>query len=722
MSTASRLLRILTVVAAFGFIAHGHVPAQAQGAAGHPGEPILATASPADTPVVVNPFTMVITALRQSIPLRLNPAATTVLTKDALERMPRGVAVNEALASVPGMRIDNQADGERVHVSIRGQGILTERGVRGIKVLLDGLPLNDPTGIAPDLYEVDWATVERVEVLRGPAGALYGGGGSGGVINIATRDGGAGAASSSVSITGGSYNFYKTLAEAGGTTGQMNYRVSMSRAAGDGYRDHSAFWADNIYGKFRWTPNSRVEIQQVLGWTDYFEENAEGLSLHDAQENPRRANDDAAPYNEFYKTGRFTGGLVGRFGIAPDQTLRVTAYFRSTRYKEPRPRELVRREFLSPGATLQYDFDSNLGSYKNHLSVGSDVAWQSIDELRFYNPRDAHARETDLLANQNIMQRGAGAFWIDRVELTRDWSLMLCGRYDDIDNRLSDRPFDDHPDQSLRKDFRRTTGRAGLAWAPTPRLNLYGNWGQGFLPPATEELINNPASTSGFNQDLTYATSNGEELGARGALPGGLSYELTGFLLDTKRDFDRYRGRNQMTFYRNLGRSRRYGVETYLGWQPMRKLATKVACTWSHFKYTSPDSTWFMVPDPTVPGSYTPVEMWVKGNWLPNSPEHMLSLDAEYELLPRLAVGVAGEMQSRWLVDSQNSASVAGFALWGARLTYGWRLAGLEGDAMVAARNLFGASYMAFTEPDPDGNSYQPGPGREYFARVSLRR
>jgi len=49
--------------------------------------------------------------------------------------------------------------------TIRGQGILVEKGLRGIKVLLDGIPLNDPTGLAPDLFDVDWTAVQSVEVL-----------------------------------------------------------------------------------------------------------------------------------------------------------------------------------------------------------------------------------------------------------------------------------------------------------------------------------------------------------------------------------------------------------------------------------------------------------------------------------------------------------------------------------------------------------------------------
>ena len=116
-------------------------------------------------------------------------------------------------------------------------------------------------------------------MLRGPAGAFYGGGGSGGVINIVTRDGGPGASQGRVSGQYGSYNFHKSLAEAGGTAGTTNYRVSLSEAAGDGYRTHTSFWSDNLYGKLRWTPNPRVQLQHVLAWTDHFEQNAEGLNL-----------------------------------------------------------------------------------------------------------------------------------------------------------------------------------------------------------------------------------------------------------------------------------------------------------------------------------------------------------------------------------------------------------------------------------------------------------
>jgi iron complex outermembrane receptor protein len=210
-----------------------------------------------DTPLYVNPFEYTVTAPRLEIPLRQSPAATTVVGAEALQTLPRGVSADEALKIVPGVRVDNNADGSRVHLSIRGQGILVERGIRGIKLLLDGLPLNDPSGTAPDLYDVDWATVGRVEVLRGPATSLYGGGGAGGVMAITTQDGGAAPVGGEVWTTAGSHGLLKTLGQLGGTEGDVNYRVSASRMTSDGYRVHTAARADNFYGKLHWNPSPR---------------------------------------------------------------------------------------------------------------------------------------------------------------------------------------------------------------------------------------------------------------------------------------------------------------------------------------------------------------------------------------------------------------------------------------------------------------------------------
>jgi iron complex outermembrane receptor protein len=328
--------------------------------------------------------------------------------------------------------------------------------------------------------------------------------------------------------------------------------------------------------------------------------------------------------------------------------------------------------------------------------------------LRFENL--GGARQGALQSNQNIMQHAEGVFLVDRIGFARDWTLMFCGRYDAIANHLRNILYA-NPDSSYSKDFHRATARLGLAWAPAKQLSLYANWAQGFLTPATAELANNPEGRSGFNRDLTFATSTGEEFGARGLLPRACSYELAAFHLQTFNDLGRYRRLDRwgVDFYRNVGDTRRFGVETRLGWQPVRRLEMEAAYTWSQFKYVAPTA--------------------IKGHWLPNSPEHMLNLGVDYQVVPQLSVGIESEMQSHWWVDTDGMASVPGFTLWGAKASYRWHMGESGGELSFAARNVFGASYMAFTEPDFDNtddilvdvwNSYQPGPKQEYYARVSL--
>ncbi len=199
-----------------------------------------------------------ITANRLPILLKNNPGAISIVTPSVLSSVPKSIAVDEALRLTPGVRIDNQHDGERVHVSIRGQGILTERGLRGIGVILDGIPVNDPSGFAPDLYDVDWATVDKVEVLRGPAASLYGGGGAAGVLNIITKDGGPKPLGGEINQTIGSNGFSKELVQFDGSKDHTDYRLSYSRTDGAGYREHQAFWANNFYEKINFKPSEKL--------------------------------------------------------------------------------------------------------------------------------------------------------------------------------------------------------------------------------------------------------------------------------------------------------------------------------------------------------------------------------------------------------------------------------------------------------------------------------
>ena len=666
--------------------------------------------------VVLTPTTVIkeevkVVASRLDLALASTPAATSVVGPDTIDAMSRGIAIDEPLQSVPGVKVDNQANGERVHLSIRGQGILSERGIRGIQVLYDGIPLNDPSGFAPDVFDVDWPGVQEVDVVRGPVAFLYGGGSAGGVIDIHSRGAEFTPLHGGVWAEGGSNAFYKTRGEVSGSGKGIAYLFSGSRTAGEGYRTHTAFWANNGYARLSFKPARSLRISPFVMGTGFFNQNAEGLNLawgYPSDSWWTSANPDAITYNEYQLTHRITGGFSGDWQAGEKQRLGFNFYARRTAYKEPVPSSVEHRELTAPGGSAQYEVEAGTGAVKSHLSFGVDLDGQFTSTLRHPNMGNA-VESADVAANGDVTQSRTGVYVTERLSLGPKWTLLGGLRFDGIRNRFTDKLKANGLDLSGSADFSHGSGRLGATWNATKDVGLFASWGQGFLPPATEELYANPAALGGFNQGLVPATSTGEEIGARGSLRGRLYWDAAFFRLDTENDFERYRipSRPLETFYANAGESRRYGLETYVRWLPARRATVTGAYTYSRFTYTSYGSR-------TFPGKLV-------GNNLPNCPRQQLFLDASYEFVRTWSLGGGVMAYSRGFVDPTNKTWADGYGLLNARFSKTWQRRGTYGTFFLTGRNLTAKRYIAFTEPDPDGNSYQPGAGREIFGGVQVR-
>jgi iron complex outermembrane recepter protein len=676
---------------------------------------ILAQKNLQDTIRYENLGEVVVSANRLSLPLKVNPGAVSLVSTAALSSVPRSIAADEALRLVPGVRIDNQANGSRIHLSIRGQGILSERGLRGIKVIIDGIPVNDPTGFAPDLYDIDWAVTDRVEVLRGPSASLYGGSANAGVLNITTAEGGEDKINGMLYSSIGSNGFYKVTAQAGGTVKNLKYRISYSNFGGDGYRHHTAFRGQVFNEKMNWRPSENVSVTQLLIVSGYFNQNAEGLNLSQLDD-PRQANPDAIPCNEYQDTKRVTNGLVTNIKVSDNQQIELTGFLKISDYKEPGSSAVQYRDFFTPGLSAKYSIKTETGRISNLFSAGADFQFQTIDEYKLPNIKDPSRTEeigeismdvqegSILLANQTVKQSSFGVFLIDKLELGKKLNTMFSLRYDVVSNSLTDKM---NRDQLLsgRADFLNFTSRIGIAYNLNAAVNIYSNISQGYLPPATEELMNNPESYGGFNQVLEPSTSLEEEIGIRGYAMKSVFYDITLFHMDTRNDFYRYRitSRPLETFYGNMGSSNRNGIEISAGWAPVRNLSFKAAYTWSDFKYTSPDS--------------------VSGVCLPNSPVHQLYGDISYQFAGHFEVGLSTELQTKWYIYTDKVHSnifQEGFNLYHVRIMYNFRLERFKGSVSLYGKNLTDKQYIAFTEPDPDGNCYQPSALREIFVSVKF--
>ena len=680
---------------------------------------------------------VVIAANRVPILLKNNPGAVSLVTPEVLSGMPKTAGAEEALRLIPGVRIDNQHDGERVHVSIRGQGILTERGLRGIGVMLDGIPVNDPSGFAPDLYDVDWGTVDKVEVLRGPSASLYGGGGAGGVIFITTTNGGKKLFGGELDQTIGSNGFTKSLIGLNGSKDLLDYRISYSRTDGAGYRDHQAFRGNKLYEKINFKPSEKLSITQIVSHTDYFQQNPEGLNIGQF-DNLRQANPDARPFNEYQKTNRTTIGFHAKYVFSITHDIEVTSYLRSWNYKETSNKNAEYRKITNPGTSLQYNVHLTTGGIKNDISIGTDLKWQNINLYKLQSAADPLRKESidetnietdSLLANQIILQNSFGAFALYKLGIGK-FNLIGSVRFDDMNNELTNKMLS--PDSArTAKNFENISARIGASYSVAREVNFFIDWSHGYMPPSTEELASNPTGYSGFNTHLVPATSDCSEIGIRGFYNEKLSYEITGFIMKTKNDFFRFKqtGRgNQEVFYGNAGNSRRYGIEASISFEILKNLKWQVAYTFANYKYTSSN----IDPVYTDP-AYVLTSPPLKGQWLPNSPENQFYSEVVYLIRSRIELSLATEYQSQWAVYTDPKAYYGqldpaifqnwqeGFNLFHARVSYKFNIGKIKGECRLFVRNLTAAGYMAFTEPDPDGNAYHPGPGREFFGNIKIR-
>jgi vitamin B12 transporter len=167
---------------------------------------------------------VIVTATVAPTPLDRTTAPVTVISREQIAAQ-QATSVTELLRQVPGVHIDQAgARGGISSVYVRGSD------PNFTVVLIDGVKVNDPTnsrGGSFDFSTLSTDNIERIEIVRGPLSAVYGSDALGGVINIITRRG-TGVPNGSVEVSAGRFDAYRTLLQANGTLGVLDYAVSGS--------------------------------------------------------------------------------------------------------------------------------------------------------------------------------------------------------------------------------------------------------------------------------------------------------------------------------------------------------------------------------------------------------------------------------------------------------------------------------------------------------------
>ncbi len=288
--------------------------------------------------------------------------------------------IKDVLSYVPGV-ITQARMGDDARVSIRGSGLSRAYGIRGISVLIDGVPMNTSDGLF-DFFEIDPSAYRYVEVYRGGNALRYGSNALGGAINLVTPTG-RDAAPLDARIDSGSFGYIKGQASTGGIVGDLDYFATVSAQSNKGYRDHSN--GNAIRGNFnvgyRFSPNAETRFY-VTGATTNQHIPGE-VSKTSALTSPRVANPVWVAQDQQRNVDSLRVSNKTRFSIG-DTALEVGAFY-NWRHVDHPIFQYIDFTVDDYGAFARIVDDRSIGGTRNRLIVGTSVHNGKVDTNQYVN-------------------------------------------------------------------------------------------------------------------------------------------------------------------------------------------------------------------------------------------------------------------------------------------------------------------------------------------------
>lgn len=649
--------------------------------------------------------TLQVTAPRLERELYATPAAVSTIDRDAIAQGQQRTRLDESLVRVPGMFLqnrDNFAQGQRI--SIRGFGARAPFGVRGITVMVDGIPYTLPDGQA-QLDAIDLDSAQRIEVIRGPSSVLYGNA-AGGVIDVTTANG-RDNPGTSLRTEAGSDGYRKAALQTGGAQGDWSHHVSLSALNVDGYREQSSTEKYLLNAKLRRELGSDRALTAIINLLDNPRSedpgalNAREVAIDRAQAAPnslaldaRQSVDQQLVALQYEDLSAGTGELYLKGFISQRDFEQQLPYVGDSWIG-------YQRDYL--GASAEYHHEITLGGLPLRYITGVDVAHQ--DDERFRNDVNAQGVVGEKTADETQKATSAGVFAQGDLALTEQVTFSLGARFDRVELEVDDH-FLDNGDQSGEQTFNEWSGSAGLSYRYRPEHQVYLNTGTAFETPTFSEFAN--PSGGGFNPSVEPQKAWNREVGARGYIePLALDYDVTLFSVRVRDELVPYEEENGgRTFYQNAGDTNRDGVELALGWQLADQWRLNSALTLANYEFDR-----FATPTERFGGNRLPglpEQTWVNQLTWENLNDRFATLETQY----------VGDM----VADNANETDIDSYWLVNLRVGDGWQLGGdTRLNAFLGIRNLLDEDHYANVRLNGTyGRYYEPAPGRSVYGGVEV--
>ena len=650
-----------------------------------------------------------VTASRGALPLGAAGLSITEMRGDAARRGRTTPTLDELLAFVPGVlsreRTDPTLD---TRIAIRGAGSRANFGVRGVRVVLDGVPATLPDGQTP-LTQLDLDMVERIEVARGPLAALHGNG-SLGVVSLTSparwspgfRIRVAGDATTDRAM-------HREAIAIGFGGAQIGGLFAGSRQVEPGVRDHARAeqWRYRASGEWRLSEATRLTVRG--SWAHDPELQSPGaLTLAEFATSPRMAapNSLARDAGKQIDQQQLSLGLSQRAGTMVIDASAWTIWRElANPLAAPAPAPAtategtwvgIDRQVIGARTTVQRPL-----GLRTIATAGLDL--QRMIDDRVNRRHDAGVVAGPVFLDQRERVSELGAFGQLVVFAGQGVSIRAGGRHDRVGFAVDDRL---EPAAGGERTMSAWSGSAAVAW----RHDLAELWlgiGTAFETPTTTELANRPDGSTGINRELDPSRTVSIESGIR-LHRGAVALEAVAFAGRTTDAISPVAESGGRSFFANVGTTTTRGGELTVSWQPIVGFTARGTLTALQARFgalaTSANGT------PT------------SGNNLPGVVPVSARLGASYAT-GTLLIDLDQAWASAVWADDANTIEVPG---WGAGITSALIRIALRDSAQpiavrVAVRNLFDRAHATGVVVNGGfGRVVEPGGGRTVMVGVEM--
>jgi iron complex outermembrane recepter protein len=661
---------------------------------------------------------VIVTATRQAQQLR-DFAGSISVVSGADVALVGSTHHSEIMNRAPGAMIQRNS-GQESLTAIRSP-VLSGPGSCGVFLFLeDSVPIR-PTGFCNvnELFEVNSEQARSIEVLRGPAGVVYGSGAMHGAVNVIPAAPGE-LPSQSLGVEAGPDEYYRAKLALAHKGGASDIGGVVFATHDGGWRDASGLDEQKLnLGVTHRRGDTTLGAQ--LAATNLAQETAGFIQGFEAYRNESiaRSNSNPEAYRDAYAV-RLTGHYQAPLG---DMALSIRPFVRHSRmdflqhFLIGKPLEENGQD--SFGALLALNF---VAFTDTRVLAGMDIEYaQGFLKETQAGPATDGAPPANAIRpagkhyDYEVQSKVAALFAQIEQPLGERWKLTAGARAEyvdyDYDNRmlagntaangttcgaagcLFNRPAD------RSDDFTNVTSKAGVTYAIDDNHSLYASVARGYRAPDTSELYRLQRQQS--IADLNAERLDSLEVGARGEF-GPVRYSLAAFTM--KKDNVIFRDSN--AFNVSDGRTDHEGVEYELAWLPLDTLSLSLAGTYAEHTYDF---------NRAVEGG----ETIVAGREVDTAPRHVNAARIAWQFVPAAHAELEWQSVGKYFLDAGNANEYEGHDLLNLRV--GWEI-GANWTTVLRLNNLTDRDYADRADFAFGNYRYFPGRDRTLFVEVRYQR